>query len=365
MAENQIRVINFGEVSWLDSQAIYHAVAHSFKPDSPDTITIMSPKQTYVSIGYFQELEKEVDLPFCKENHIPVIRREVGGGAVLLDSDQLFFHYIFNKDKLSRDVGKIYKKFLEPVTGAYRQMGLDVYHRPINDLHIDNKKIGGTGAVEIGNSMVVVGSFMFDFNYQLMPRILKVPSEKFRDKIYQNVKDYVTNIGQECKNRNIPLFGKEEIFRVFLEQVQKEFNRTVTMEEKLNPEEEQQLELLRKILTDESWLNKKGKFLDRKVKINADVNIYEGNHKCSGGLIRVTCATNNGFIDDINISGDFTLIPSSGIIHIENSLISCPLNTETVEQKISSVYSKYGIRSPGLEPGDLVEAIKTVLSDCF
>ncbi|MDZ7839098.1 MAG: lipoate protein ligase C-terminal domain-containing protein [Actinomycetota bacterium] len=93
--------------------------------------------------------------------------------------------------------------------------------------------------------------------------------------------------------------------------------------------------------------------------------MYEGNHKCSGGLIRVTCATNNGFIDDINISGDFTLLPSAGITHIENSLISCPLNLETMEQKISSVYSKYGIRSPGLEPGDLVEAIKTVLSDCF
>ncbi|MDZ7839097.1 MAG: biotin/lipoate A/B protein ligase family protein [Actinomycetota bacterium] len=266
MAENQIRVINFGEVSWLDSQAIYHAVAHSFKPDSLDTITIMSPKQTYVSIGYFQELEKEVDLSFCRENHIPVIRREVGGGAVLLDSDQLFFHYIFNKDKLSRDVSKIYKRFLEPVTGAYRQLGLDVYHRPINDLHIDNKKIGGTGAVEIGNSMVVVGSFMFDFNYQLMPRILKVPSEKFRDKIYQNVKDYVTNISQECKNRSIPLFGKEEIYGVFLEHVQKDFNRTITVEEKLKPEEEEQLKLLSKTLTDESWLNKKGKFLDRKSK---------------------------------------------------------------------------------------------------
>jgi len=206
---------------------------------------------------------------------------------------------------------------------------------------------------------------MFDFNYELMPRILKVPSEKFRDKIYKNVKDYVTNIGQECKNRNIPLFGKEEIYGVFLEQVQKDFNRTITEEVKLNSEEEQQLKLLRKILTDQSWLNKKGKFLDRKVKINADINIYEGNHKCSGGLIRITCGTNNGCIDDINISGDFTLMPSTGITYIENSLISCPLNIETIEQKISSVYSKYGIRSPGLESGDLAEAIKTVLSDCF
>ncbi|MGM0366413.1 MAG: lipoyl protein ligase domain-containing protein [Actinomycetota bacterium] len=365
MSIEEIRIINFGDVSWLDSQAIYHSVAHAFRKDSTDTITIMSPTDTYVSIGYFQELEKEVDTGFCRENDIPVVRREVGGGAVLLDSDQLFFHYIFNKGRVPRDIGEVYKKFLAPVTGTYQRLGLDVYHRPINDLQIEGRKIGGTGAVEIGNSTVVVGSFMFDFNYGLMPRILKVPSEKFRDKIYRNVTEYVTSIKGECQRRRIPLPGREEVANTFLEEVQKGFGRGISFDSGLNSREKAHLEIMRKKLISESWLKKKGKFYDRKVKITADVNVYEGNCKCPGGLIRVTAAIKNDVIDDISISGDFTLIPNRGLSLMEDTLAKTRLEKEIISKKIEQSYKKYGIRSPGVTPQDFVEAIISVLKGCF
>jgi len=244
-------------------------------------------------------------------------------------------------------------------------MGLNVYHRPINDLHIDNKKIGGTGAAEIGKAMVVVGSFMFDFNYELMPRILKVPSEKFRDKVYQNVKDYVTNITKECNLKQLPLFTPDDISSVFLEEVKAAWKRPLVLEDKLKHKEAQELKSIRKRLTDKGWLYKKGKFLDRKVKINADINLYEGNYKCEGGLIRITCSTKNNNIEDINISGDFTLLPLDGLTFLENGLRGCPLEQEKIYEVTKSAYQKHGIRSPGVEPHHLAEAIKTVLSDCF
>ena len=34
--------------------------------DTPDTIILVSPIDPYVCIGYHQELEKEVDLAYCK-----------------------------------------------------------------------------------------------------------------------------------------------------------------------------------------------------------------------------------------------------------------------------------------------------------
>ena len=220
----RIRVIDFGNVSYLDSQAIYHTVAHSFTDDTPDTITIMNPLQTYACLGYFQELEKEIDVEFCRGHNIPIIRREIGGGAVLLDNNQIFFHFVFNKSKITGDVTRIYSIFLEPVVRTYSRLGLDVYHRPINDLQINGKKIGGTGAATIGNSTVVVGSFMLDFNYELMPQILKVPSEKFRDKIYQNVKEYVTTIKKEFAITGKPLPSREKIIKALLNEVSNYFN---------------------------------------------------------------------------------------------------------------------------------------------
>ncbi len=362
---SEIRIINFGDVPFLDSQAIYHAVAHAFNSKSRDTITMMSPRQTYVSIGFFQELEKEVDVEYCQERGIPIIRREVGGGAVLLGNDQLFFHFIFNKKNLTRDINKIYKMFLMPAIGAYNKLGLNVYHRPINDLHIGGKKIGGNGAVEIGDAMVVVGSFMFDFNYKLMPKILKVPSDKFRDKIYKNINEYVTTIKRECKQNGIDIFSKEKITAAFLEEVSGFFGRKISLEKKLYESEENKLIEIRKKLTSKDWLYRKGKYLDKKVKITADLNLYEGNYKCKGGLIRITAAIKNNIFKDLNISGDFTMIPSNGLKLIEQKLIGTELGENKVFEAIKQSYKENEIKSPGMEPEDLLEAIKQVIMDKF
>ena len=40
-------------------------------------------------LGFTKMLKQEIDLDFTKQNNIPVFRREVGGGAVYLDGEQL------------------------------------------------------------------------------------------------------------------------------------------------------------------------------------------------------------------------------------------------------------------------------------
>ena len=357
----EVRIIDFGNVSYLDSQAIYHTVAHSFDENTPDTITIMNPIQTYACIGFFQELEKEIDIEFCNNNNIPIIRREIGGGAVLLDNNQIFFHFIFNKLKVTRDVNRIYSIFLEPVVNTYVKLGLNVCHRPINDLHINGKKIGGTGAAEIGNSTVVVGSFMLDFNYELMPQILKVPSEKFRDKVYQNVKDYVTTIKKEFGIIGQTLPSREKIIETFLDEVSSYFNVELFSKNSLYDYEKEKLFEIRKLLLDENWLKRKGKFSSQKVKITTDVNIFEGNYKSTGGLIRITATLLGKKLKEIDISGDFTLTPPEGLSQIESCLTDLEVDYDNMHTKINEIYNKYKIQSPGVSPEDFVEALKITL----
>ena len=67
-----------GKVPWQESQLIYHALAHLGR----EALSLVSPARPYVSIGYHQDAEQEVDLEFCKSRDIPIFRRDVGGGAV-------------------------------------------------------------------------------------------------------------------------------------------------------------------------------------------------------------------------------------------------------------------------------------------
>ena len=80
---------------------------------------------------------------------------------------------------------------------TYQALGLAAFHRPVNDIHVAGKKIGGTGAAQMGESEVLVGSLMFTFDKAIMARVLKVPSEKMRDKIFESLEPYMTTLAEQ------------------------------------------------------------------------------------------------------------------------------------------------------------------------
>src|SRR5574341_2450059 len=220
-----IRVLDMGLVSPLRSQAIFHAVGHAMTDETPDTIVLVGPTDPYVCIGYHQELEKEVDLDYCRAEKLPVFRREIGGGAVYLDKGQVFTQWIFQQGRLPALLDERFELYIRPLVGTYQSLGINANFRPVNDIHVEGRKIGGTGAAQIGQADVVVGSLMFDFNFELMARVLKVPSEKMRDKIFQSLTEYMTTMTRQL--------GKtpdyDEVKREYLRQVSETLDRPVEM----------------------------------------------------------------------------------------------------------------------------------------
>jgi lipoate-protein ligase A len=91
------------------------------KEDTPDTIILVSPNAPYVCIGYHQDIEKEVDLEYCKAHGLPVYRREVGGGAVYLDNGQLFTQWIFHKEDLPVSLEERFKLYIDPLVAPIRR----------------------------------------------------------------------------------------------------------------------------------------------------------------------------------------------------------------------------------------------------
>src|SRR3972149_1363713 len=111
----RVRLLDLGTVPYLESQTIFHAVAYAMQDGDPDTISLMSPGSPYVSIGFHQEADKEIDLDYCRANDIPVLRREVGGGAAYLDGGQLFGPFISDTELPHRQAEELYKAFIGPI----------------------------------------------------------------------------------------------------------------------------------------------------------------------------------------------------------------------------------------------------------
>ncbi|WP_018872943.1 hypothetical protein [Thioalkalivibrio sp. ALJ16] len=349
----RLRVIDFGQQPAVRSQAVYHGIAEAMGKDDDPVLTLVNPDEPYVCVGLHQEIALEADEDFCKEQNLPIIRRHVGGGAVYLDHNQMFFHFIYPSSKAPRIVADIYRKFIDPVINTYQDLGVNATFRPVNDIHVDGRKIGGTGAASIGNATVMVGSFMFDFDTATMARCLKVPSEKFRDKLRAGMEDYITTLSRELGE--IP--ARETVRDAFLKRVAQDLAVEVEMSEP-TAEENAAIEEQVSELTDPEWTYRKGrKFVEMGVKIAAGTHLTEGAHKAPGGLIRAQLLEKDDRIADLLLSGDFTVFPEDGMDRLADALHGQPLEEEALRGAAATCMKEIGMDAPGIEAGDIATAI--------
>jgi len=192
-----IRLIDAGEVSAVRSQALYHGLAAAMTESSPDTIVLCRPSEAYFSIGYHQEPESELDLDFCRQHGYPVLHRKIGGGAVVLDRDQLFYQVILPASRAPLRVESIYEKFLAAPVATLRDFGIPATLEGTNEVEARGRRIAGTGGGRVAEAMVMTGNFLFDFPYELMTRSWRTPSAAFRDLAGKALRRSVTTIRKE------------------------------------------------------------------------------------------------------------------------------------------------------------------------
>ncbi|NWG33971.1 MAG: lipoate--protein ligase family protein [Chloroflexi bacterium] len=353
----KIRLLYMEGVSPLRSQTVYHAVGYAMKQDTPNTIILVSPNAPYVSIGYHQDMQKEVDLEYCAAHGLPVYRREVGGGAVYLDSGQLFTQWIFHKEDLPATLEERFALYIDPIVQTYKDLGINANYRPINDIHVNGKKIGGTGAAQMGIAEILVGSLMYTFDKKTMSQVLKVPSEKMRDKIFESLEAYMTTMTEQLGSTPDRAMVKD----LYLKKVSEALGAEIYEGEWTAEEEAMAQEIDARFASDE-WLYQKGRLQQPGVKIHQDVHLVEAAFKSQGGLIRVIARLREGRIDDVSISGDFTLLPVFAVGALEQSLRGVAATPETLKSKIEEAYYRLQIQSPGVTPADFTTAIMNAVT---
>jgi lipoate-protein ligase A len=353
-----MKLYSLGHVPWLDSQLIYHALPRL----GMEGLLLLAPAQPYVCIGYHQDAAQELDIAYCREERIPIFRREVGGGAVFLDGDQIFYQLVLHRDHplAAGDKSEFYRRLLAPVVQTYRDLGVDVHYRPVNDIvTTEGRKISGNGAAQIGDYTVLVGNLIASFDYETMARVLRVPDAKFRDKVFKSLGENLTTLQRELgvapdwEAMTGALVRNFEIALGPLEPA--ELPQTV---------HEKASELAQTHNT-EDWLlgrnrrRRRGREgvpdLARSVKIAQGVEVVQRIHKASGGIVRATVEEQHGEIVAVALSGDFFFYPADDLERLETHLVGTA--TVSVEGTIEQFYRANGIESPGVTPHDLAIAL--------
>jgi lipoate-protein ligase A len=338
-----------GPVSWQNSQLIYHALAYLGR----EALVLLSPDSPYVCLGYHQDPEQEVDLEFCRSQEIPVFRREVGGGAVYLDGNQLFYQLVIHKNNpvISGNKSAFYQKFLQPVINAYQKIGIPVAYKPINDIVVNSRKISGNGVGEIGECLVLVGNLILDFDFNMMSRVLKVPDEKFRDKVYQTLTENLTTIRRELGIEKTGVWSDKQLNAL----LQSEFERVLggLRPSGLDRSIAEKVDTLSSKMITPRWLHQMGRRDNhREIKIRDGVKVVHRVLKTTGGLIRADYLWQNDRLKSINISGDFFCYPRESIKKLEKMLEEKTL--DDVPAAVECFYSDPIMEIPGITAGDWI-----------
>jgi lipoate-protein ligase A len=368
----QFRLLNLGALKPITTQTIYHAIAEAVgREDVPPTLVICWPDTPnypgIVCCGYMQDIAQEVDLEYCQSEGLLVVRRILGGGAVYLDGGQIFYQLMAprNHPVVPPSTNKFFEKILEAPVATYRAIGVDAVYSPVNDIKTPlGQKISGNGIGYWEGAAVLTGNLIETFDAPLMARVLKVPDEKFRDKMVQNLQSYLGTIRDLAPDAP----PREQIVEMLIQEFARVLDANLELGE-LTAEEDARCQELEAYYVSDEWLNlpqyqRAKRVVGRAVKISGGLYLARADYKALGGMIRATAEVQGTVIQSVEFNGDFHLNPPEALYDLELALKGADLvNAEAIQTLIGDFFRDNEVESPGVTPFDFVDALMGVYQE--
>lgn len=164
---------------------------------APNTVRFYRWNPSAVSLGFSQEVEREVELAACKRLGIDIVRRPTGGGTVYHDSTgELTYSITASFDVIPSDTISSYRYLCHGIILACQDLGLDAQMafdeggRRCPNITVDGRKVSGSAQMRRKNALLQHGTILLDSDLEVMTKVLKmglpaasVPLKKLEAKV--------------------------------------------------------------------------------------------------------------------------------------------------------------------------------------
>ncbi|MGR3207327.1 lipoate--protein ligase family protein [Bacillus glycinifermentans] len=200
----------------LDEALLYW---HSQK-QIPPTIRFYGWNPATLSVGYFQNIEKEIDLEAVKKHGLGFVRRPTGGRGVLHD-EELTYSVIVSEDHpdMPQTVTEAYRVISEGILEGFRELGLDAYFaiprtekekqslkNPRSsvcfdapswyELVVEGRKVAGSAQTRQKGVILQHGSILLDLDEDKLFDLFIYKNDRIRERMQRNFKQKAVAINQ-------------------------------------------------------------------------------------------------------------------------------------------------------------------------
>jgi len=348
------RLLDTGRLTAAENMAFDEALLEArAKGDSPNSVRFLQFSPPAVLLGYYQCLEQEVRVDFCKFAGIDINRRITGGGTIFFDESQIGWEVVSDKNFFNISIAnpQFFAQLSEPLIYVLNKLGINACFRPRNDIEVNGRKISGTGGTEQDNAFLFQGTLLVDFDINTMLQALRIPIEKLKAREIESAKERVTCLKWEINHvpetkelKKILKEGFERIFKIKL------------VEGRLTQLEQTLLREKIKKFRSKDWICR--------IKLPKEEQpILCSSYKTRGGIIKTALMFNLRYnrIQSAFIMGDFFVYPKRIILDIEAMLKDIPADMDLIREIIMEFFKRNQPQIPGVKPDDFITVISKAL----
>ncbi|KAB7670008.1 biotin/lipoate A/B protein ligase family protein [Bacillus sp. B1-b2] len=189
-----------------------------------------------LSIGYFQKVEKEIDMDAVKKLELGFVRRPTGGRGVLHDQE-LTYSVIVSEEhpKMPKTVTEAYRVISEGILKGFHFLDLDAYFsiprteeqknslkNPRSavcfdapswyELVVEGRKVAGSAQTRQQGVILQHGSILLDLDEDKLFSLFKYPNERVKERMQKAFKEKAVAINN-ITDKKITLNMAKEAFR--------------------------------------------------------------------------------------------------------------------------------------------------------
>jgi len=137
-----------------------------------------------VVLGRFQSVRNEVHEDVAAEQGVELVRRISGGGAMLIEPEGAITYSIVAPESLvaGMSFAESYEFFDSWIIESLRELGVDAWYVPLNDITSSGGKIGGAAQARRHGAVLHHTTMAYSMTPGRLTQILRIGKEKLSDK---------------------------------------------------------------------------------------------------------------------------------------------------------------------------------------